>query len=173
MNIKEIFLAGGCFWGTEHFFSMVHGVESSEVGYANSIVANPTYQQVCTGRTDAAETVKVIYDSDSISLPFLLRLYFETIDPTSVDRQGNDVGSQYRTGIYYTDEADYPIIAESIKELSRSFIDPIAIEVDKLKNFYPAEEYHQDYLDKNPGGYCHINPALFKRAREARDPDKP
>ena len=168
-NQKEIYLAGGCFWGTEHFFSMVHGVESTQAGYANSIVPDPTYQQVCTGRTDAAETVKVVYDPDSVSLSFLLDLYYKTIDPTSVDRQGNDVGSQYRTGIFYTDSADYPVIAESIKELSRDFREPIAIEVDELKNFYPAEDYHQEYLYKNPGGYCHINPALFKLARESRD----
>ncbi len=169
MNTKEIFLAGGCFWGTQHFFSMVHGVDTTQTGYANSIVPDPTYRQVCTGRTDAAETVRVVYNPDSVSLPFLLDLFYKTIDPTSVDRQGNDVGSQYRTGIFYTDKSDLPVIEKSIKELSLRYTEPIAIEVDELKNFYPAEDYHQDYLDKNPGGYCHINPALFKIAREARD----
>lgn len=169
MNRKEIYLAGGCFWGTQHFFDQVHGVDSTETGYANSIVPDPTYQQVCTGRTDAAETVKVVYDADSISLPFLLDLYYMTIDPTTVDRQGNDVGSQYRTGIFYTDSADRPIIEKSIHELARRYTEPIAIEVEPLRNFYPAEEYHQDYLDKNPGGYCHIRPGLFEIARQARD----
>lgn len=169
MNNKEIYLAGGCFWGTQHFFSMVHGVESTQTGYANSIIPDPTYKQVCTGRTDAAETVRVVYDPDSVSLPFLLDLFYKTIDPTSIDRQGNDIGSQYRTGIFYTDNSDYPAIVRSIKKLSLEYIEPIAIEVDELKNFYPAEDYHQDYLDKNPGGYCHIDRRLFKMAEEARD----
>lgn len=170
MNIKEIYLAGGCFWGTEHFLSMINGVKSTEAGYANSIVPNPTYQQVCTGRTDAAETVKVVYDSDSVSLPFLLKLYYMTIDPTSENRQGNDVGTQYRTGIYYTDSSDYPVIAGSLRELAREYREPLAIEVDELRNFYPAEDYHQDYLEKNPDGYCHVNPKLFEMAAGAKDP---
>lgn len=169
MNRKEIYLAGGCFWGTEHFMSLVRGVESTEVGYANSIVPSPTYRQVCTGRTDAAETVKVVYDADSVSLPFLLDLYYKTIDPTSENRQGNDVGTQYRTGIYYTDDADRPVVEESLHRLSRQYVMPLAVEVERLRNFYPAEEYHQDYLDRNPGGYCHIDPSLFRLAREARD----
>ncbi|MEZ3549793.1 MAG: peptide-methionine (R)-S-oxide reductase MsrB [Muribaculaceae bacterium] len=169
MKTKEIYLAGGCFWGTQHFFSLVDGVKSTEVGYANSIVEDPSYKEVCTGKTEAAETVKVVYDPDSVSLPFLLDLYFMTVDPTSLNRQGNDVGTQYRTGIFYTDTADYKTIAKSVLALSEDYDRPIAIEVDKLKNFYPAEDYHQDYLYKNPSGYCHIDPALFKIAREARD----
>lgn len=168
MNAKEIYLAGGCFWGTEHFLGLVQGVISTEVGYANSIVPNPSYQEVCTGRTQAAETVKVTYDADQVSLPFLLDLYYKTIDPTSVNRQGNDRGTQYRTGIYYTDEADGPVVLESLEQLQREYARPIVVEHGRLHNFYPAEEYHQDYLDKNPGGYCHINPALFRMAREAR-----
>lgn len=169
MDTKTIYLAGGCFWGTEHFMSMIHGVENAEVGYANSNVPNPSYREVCTGKTGAAETVKVTYDSNEVSLPFLLNLYYQTIDPTSLNRQGNDGGTQYRTGIYYTDPAELPVIEKSIEQLQKKYSKPLAIEVAPLKNFYPAEEYHQDYLDKNPGGYCHINPGLFKLAREVRD----
>lgn len=169
MNLKTIYLAGGCFWGTEHFMKMVYGVEATQVGYANSSVPNPSYREVCTGRTGAAETVKVTYDADSVSLPFLLDLYFATIDPTSINRQGNDTGTQYRTGIYYTDPADSTVIAKSIEKLQQKYSRPLAIEVRSLGNFYPAEDYHQDYLDNNPGGYCHINPQLFRLAREARD----
>lgn len=169
MKEKEIYLAGGCFWGTQHFLGLVPGVISTEVGYANSIVPNPSYKEVCTGKTEAAETVKVVYDADTVSLPFLLNLYFKTIDPTSVDRQGGDVGRQYRTGIYFTDPADRPVIEECIAKLQQSYSKPIAIEVLPLENFYSAEEYHQDYLDKNPNGYCHIDPSLFKMAREAHE----
>lgn len=169
MNIKEIYLAGGCFWGTEHFLGMVPGVVSTEAGYANSTVSNPTYQDVCSGRTGAAETVKVTYDADSVSLPFLLSLYYKTIDPTSLNRQGNDNGTQYRTGIYYIDEEDSPIIRQSLENLQKTYSEPIVVEEGHLLNFYPAEDYHQDYLYKNPGGYCHIDPSLFKIAKEARD----
>lgn len=169
MRQKEIYLAGGCFWGTQHFLSLIEGVDSTQTGYANSLIPYPTYKQVCTGATNAAETVKVVYEPDKVSLPFLLDLYFKTIDPTSVNRQGNDRGTQYRTGIFYTDPEDYPVIVNCISELSKQYAAPIAIEVDSLTNFYAAEDYHQDYLVKNPGGYCHINPALFAVAKAARD----
>lgn len=169
MRQKEIYFAGGCFWGTEHFFSLVHGVTDTETGYANSDVADPGYKEVCTGKTGAAETVRVTYDPDSVSLPFLLELFYMTIDPTSLNRQGNDVGTQYRTGVFFTDSADYPVIAASLSELRKEYDEPVVVEVDRLRNFYPAEDYHQDYLDRNPGGYCHIDPELFKVAREARD----
>ena len=169
IDLKTVYLAGGCFWGTQHFLSLIHGVEEAEVGYANSKFPNPTYREVCTGKTGAAETVKVIYNPKEISLPFLLSLYYKTIDPTSLNRQGNDRGTQYRTGIYYTDPAERPVIEQSLQQLQTHYSKPLAIEVMPLENFYPAEEYHQDYLDKNPGGYCHINPALFKMAREIRD----
>ena len=168
-DMKTIYLAGGCFWGTEHFLSLVHGVIEAEVGYANSNVPNPTYREVCTGRTGAAETVKVIYNPKEVSLPFLLNLYYKTIDPTSLNKQGNDRGTQYRTGIYYTDPSERPVIEQSLEQLQQHYNKPLAIEVGPLENFYPAEDYHQDYLDKNPGGYCHINPGLFKLAREVRD----
>ena len=166
----EIYLAGGCFWGTEHFLKQIRGVESTEVGYANSIINQPTYQQVCSGETNAAETVKVVYDPETVNLSLLLDLYFKTIDPTSLNRQGNDRGTQYRTGIYYTNKADIAIINQAVRALADQYKNPIAIEVKPLTNFYPAENYHQDYLDKNPNGYCHINPALFEMARKANAP---
>lgn len=163
---KTIYLAGGCFWGTAHLFSLVPGVISTRAGYANSIVANPTYQEVCTGRTEAAETVEVVYDDARIGLTDLLVLYFKSIDPVSVNRQGGDSGTQYRTGIYYTDPADVPVIEAQMATIQRRNTRPLAVETGELQNFYPAEEYHQDYLYKNPEGYCHVNPALFKEARE-------
>lgn len=169
-NMKEIYFAGGCFWGTEHFFSRVNGVTDTEAGYANSLVESPSYREVCSGATDAAETVRVVYDSDVVSLRFLVELYFKTIDPTILNRQGNDVGTQYRTGIYYTDAADRPVIDEAVAREQEHYARPIVVETEPLKNFYPAEEYHQEYLVRNPRGYCHISPGLMKMASEAKDP---
>lgn len=169
MNKQEIYFAGGCFWGTEHFLGLVPGVLSTEVGYANSIIPNPTYKEVCTGRTEAAETVKVTYDADHVSLPFLLSLFYKTIDPTSLNRQGNDHGTQYRTGVYFINPEDSVAVRESLENLQRQYELPIVVEANPLLNFYPAEDYHQDYLDKNPGGYCHIDPSLFRMARDARE----
>ena len=168
MITRDIYLAGGCFWGTEHFMKQVDGVESTEVGFANSIIPDPTYREVCTGATHAAETVKVTYDASRVSLAFLLELYFATIDPTSLNRQGGDAGTQYRTGIYYTDSADRQVIDAAIARLQTHYTRPVVVEVMPLENFYPAEDYHQDYLDKNPDGYCHISPRLFELARTAR-----
>lgn len=164
--IKTIYLAGGCFWGTSHLMHLVPGVIAAQAGYANSNTENPSYKLVCTGTTDAAETVKVDYDDDKRSLCDILRLYFKSIDPLSLNKQGEDCGTQYRTGIYYTDEKDLPVIETELATLQRRHKQPLAIELLQLKNFYPAEEYHQNYLDKNPDGYCHVNPALFKEARE-------
>lgn len=169
---KEIYLAGGCFWGTEHFLKLIEGVEATQVGYANGNIAHPTYQQVCTGNTDFAETVKVQYNPEVVDLPFLIGLYFKTIDPTSLNRQGNDRSTQYRTGIYYTQPDDLPIIKETVDRLAVGYTRPLVVEIKPLKNFYPAEAYHQDYLDKNPGGYCHIHPELFELARKAKMPKK-
>lgn len=165
MKLKNIYLAGGCFWGTEHLFSMVPGVKESISGYANSNVADPSYREVCTGNTGAAETVEVTYNPDEVGLTELLKLYFKSIDPLSLNKQGNDVGTQYRTGIYYTDADDLPVIEAAVATLQRRYKQPLALEIKKLENFYPAEEYHQDYLDKNPNGYCHVNPQLFKEAK--------
>lgn len=164
---KEIYLAGGCFWGTEHFFKQLNGVLATEVGYANGHTENPTYQEVCTDLTGFAEAVRVIFDDQVVSLRFLLDMYFKTIDPLSVNRQGADVGSQYRTGIYYTDASQLPIVEEKVREVSTELFEPLAVEVEPLINFYPAEDYHQDYLDKNPTGYCHLPLELFEMARNA------
>lgn len=161
---KNIYFAGGCFWGTAHLFSLVPGVESTVAGYANSNIPDPSYRMVCTGHTGAAETVRVTYNPSKVTLSQLIDLYFLSIDPHSVDRQGNDVGTQYRTGIYYTDSADLPAIESAISNLQRRYREPIAVEYMRLVNFYPAEEYHQDYLRKNPQGYCHVDPSLFRRA---------
>jgi len=147
---SEIYLAGGCFWGTEHFLKQIRGVKHTEVGYANGNTASPTYKEVCTDKTGFAETVKVVYNPQEVSLELLLNLYFQTIDPTSINRQGHDQGTQYRTGIYYTDKADLTIIQNAVCELAKEYSRPLALEVEPLKNFYNAEEYHQNYLDKNP-----------------------
>ena len=165
--MAEIYLAGGCFWGTEKYISSIRGVISTKVGYANGRTENPTYEEVCRNNTGHAETVHVTYSPEMLPLEFLLELYYNSIDPTSVNRQGGDAGTQYRTGIYYTDEADLPVIERSISRLQARYDKPVAIEVKPLENFYPAEEYHQKYLDKNPGGYCHIPRHKFEKATRA------
>ena len=165
---KEIYLAGGCFWGTEHYFKMISGVVETEVGYANGITDNPTYKDVCTDKTQYAETVRIVYDPKRVGLRFLLRMFFKAIDPVSINRQGHDVGTQYRTGIYYTDPSDLPIVEEVWQEEQALEEEPLAVEKLPLVNFHPAEEYHQDYLDKNPDGYCHLPIELFKFAKEAK-----
>lgn len=164
--MKTIYFAGGCFWGTARLFSLVPGVESAVAGYANSVVADPSYELVCTGSTGAAETVKVDYDPQMVGLSDLTMLFFRSIDPLSLNRQGNDVGTQYRTGIYYTDPSDATVVEAMVATLQRRYSEPLALEWGPIENFYPAEEYHQDYLAKNPGGYCHVNPALFAEARK-------
>lgn len=161
-----IYLAGGCFWGTQHLFSSLPGVLATETGYANSVVADPSYKEVCTGKTDAAETVKVTYDADVISLDEILEFFWESVDPFSLNRQGGDRGTQYRTGIYYVDPKSGETAEKFIKRKQDDVDRRIMIEVLPLQNFYPAEQYHQDYLSKNPGGYCHVNPRLFQKARD-------
>lgn len=168
-RLKEIYLAGGCFWGTEKYLSLVHGIVETEVGYANGNTENPTYEDVCYRDTGHAEAVKVLYNPDEIRLEFILKLFYDVIDPTSVNRQGNDVGTQYRTGIYYVYERDKDKIVKSINELQMSYTKPIAIEVMPLNNYYRAEEYHQKYLDKNPNGYCHIGRSKFEQAKQAKE----
>ena len=163
---KEIYLAGGCFWGTQRYFDCLSGVVRTEVGYANGKTENPTYEQVKHENTGHAETVRVIYDPEKRSLADLLIQYYKVIDPVSVNRQGGDAGTQYRTGIYYTNPEEYPVIAESLRELQKQYDKPLAVEALPLSNFYTAEEYHQKYLEKNPGGYCHISPAMFEEAKK-------
>ena len=158
--MKTIYLAGGCFWGTQKFFDQFDGVTRTEVGYANGPDRAPTYQEVCRS-SGHAETVLVEYDESRIGLEDLLRYYFMVIDPVSVNRQGGDVGIQYRTGIYYTDTDMLPIIRKVYEETEQAVGAPLAVEVKPLRNFFSAEEYHQKYLDKNPGGYCHIPASMF------------
>lgn len=165
--MATIYFAGGCFWGLEKYMESVRGVLDAESGYANGTVEAPTYEQVCTRRTGCAETVKVEYDPVVAPLPFLLNLLYEAIDPTSLNRQGNDIGTQYRAGIYYVDPVDRPLIEASLARLQARYDEPIAIETGPLTSFTPAEEYHQGYLDKNPGGYCHIRPDTFRAAAQA------
>jgi methionine-S-sulfoxide reductase len=165
---KEIYLAGGCFWGMEKYLLSLEGVLETEVGYANGNKLNPTYEEVCRHNTGHAETVRVRYDPKVVPLKFLLDVYYQAIDPISVNRQGGDVGTQYRTGIYYTDARDLDVINPSIAELATHYAAPIAVEVKPLENFSSAEEYHQKYLEKNPGGYCHIGKALFEKAKQAK-----
>ena len=166
-HMATIYLAGGCFWGVEKYIASIRGVTNTEVGYANGTTDAPTYGQVSTGLTGDAETVRVDYDPTVAPLPFILGLFYKAIDPTSVNRQGNDVGTQYRSGIFYDDPADRSVIERSIAQLQTGYDKPIAIQVKPLTSFTPAEEYHQDYLEKNPGGYCHIGGDLFRNAAEA------
>ena len=158
--MNTIYLAGGCFWGVEGYFKRIEGVKGTTCGYANGRTENPSYEDVCRHDTGHAETVKVDFDDEVISLEDLLIYYFRIIDPVSVNKQGNDVGTQYRTGIYYTNESQLPVIKAAIEREQRKYNEKIAVEVLPIENFYSAEEYHQDYLDKNPNGYCHINLGL-------------
>ena len=153
--MAEIYLAGGCFWGLEEYFSRISGVLATSVGYANGQVETTNYQLL--KETDHAETVQVIYDEKTVSLREILLYYFRVIDPLSVNQQGNDRGRQYRTGIYYKDEADLPAIYTVVREQERMLGRKIAVEVEKLRHYILAEDYHQDYLKKNPSGYCHID----------------
>jgi methionine-S-sulfoxide reductase len=158
-HLRSICLAGGCFWGVEAYMKRVRGVAFTEVGYANGKTVDPTDVEVCHQDTGHAEAVCVRYDPEIISLDSLLEHFFRVVDPTSLNRQGNDVGSQYRSGVYYTDPEDRKVVDDHIKALSNiNNLDTakIVTEVMPLTCFYRAEEYHQSYLEKNPGGYCHI-----------------
>ena len=166
---KDIYLAAGCFWGAEHYFKQIRGVVATEAGYANGNIFHPTYEEVKTDCTGYAEAVHVIFDTEAIGLERILQLYFKAIDPLSVNRQGADSGIRYRTGIYYTDPADLPSIHNIYDRVSGELKAPLAVEVKPLKNFYKAEEYHQDYLDKHPDGYCHIPKSLMEFARTASE----
>ncbi|MCL2163601.1 MAG: peptide-methionine (S)-S-oxide reductase MsrA [Oscillospiraceae bacterium] len=164
--MKKIYLAGGCFWGTEKYISLIPGVIETHVGYANGHTEDPSYGEVCHNNTGHAETVEVLYDPGKLDLAFMLEQFFEVIDPTTLNRQGNDVGSQYRTGIYYIDESDRDVIQKSLVALGNRTRFPVVVEAMPLKNFYRAEEYHQKYLDKNPTGYCHIGAEAFGKLQE-------
>ena len=151
-----IYLAGGCFWGLEKLMQSIPGVIDAQSGYANGTgKADAKYQTILGGKTGFRETVRVEYDPAKVSLDHLLLAYFYVIDPTVLNKQGNDTGTQYQTGIYYTNTQAQAVV-ERIVELERGRHKVFAVEVGPLKNYYPAEEYHQNYLEKNPNGYCHI-----------------
>lgn len=154
--MKKIIFAGGCFWGVEKFFSIIPGVKETEVGYANGNIEYPSYNDVCHGNTNFAEACLVVYDEQEVSLDTLLDKFWSIIDPTSVNRQGNDVGSQYRSGIYYIYDEDLSTIIMSKRKIETLYKNNVVTEVKRLENYYKAEEEHQKYLDKNPNGYCHI-----------------
>lgn len=156
-KLQEIYLAGGCFWGLEAYMARIYGVYDVVSGYANGRTENPTYEDLIYRNSGHAETVKVQYDPERVDLKTLLTYYFKVIDPTSLNKQGNDKGEQYRTGIYYLDPAQKLLIDEQIKIVQANYDKPVVVEVQALKQFYLAEDYHQDYLDKNPNGYCHID----------------
>ncbi len=160
--MKEIYLAGGCFWGMQAYFDLRKGIEETVVGYANGNTKNPTYEEVCTNTTGFAEVLHIKYNENEITLNKILEDFWRVIDPTLLNRQGGDTGTQYRTGIYYIpgDEDDLDVINESLKKEALKYDKKIVTEVMPLKNFYPAEEYHQKYLQKNPSGYCHIDLSL-------------
>lgn len=160
-NIKRIYLAGGCFWGVEGYFSRISGVTETDTGYANGKTDKTSYRELAA--TDHAETVKIVYNSGVISLEELLAHYFRIINPVSVNKQGNDIGRQYRTGIYYTDNTDLPVIQAVMKKMQTKYSQPLAVEVYPLHHFIEAEDYHQDYLKKNPTGYCHIDLRLAEK----------
>lgn len=156
-DLRDIYFAGGCFWGVDAYFSLIPGVADTRAGYANGAGENPSYEDVCRGDTGFAETVRVRYDPKAVSLDVLAEHYFGIVDPVSVNRQGNDAGTQYRTGMYYVDEADLAVLEASMAAQEAAVGVPLAVELAPLSNFYEAEEYHQDYLDKNEGGYCHVD----------------
>lgn len=156
-NAHEIYLAGGCFWGVDAYFSLIPGVIDTTSGYANGTVENPSYEHVCTGTTGHAETVRVRYDPNAVSLTVLVEQFFGIIDPLSVNRQGNDAGTQYRTGVYYSDEADLPTLEAAFAAEEERVGEPLAVELEPLTCFYEAELSHQNYLEGNPSGYCHVD----------------
>ena len=165
---KTICLAGGCFWGMQKYLKLIRGVTATEVGFANGRTADPSYKEVYTDTTGHAETVRVEYDAGLLGLQDLVRFFFKAIDPLAVNQQGEDCGTRYRTGVYYTDESEREPILAIFKETEDAVGAPLAVECCPLECFYPAEEYHQDYLAKNPQGYCHLRPELFEYAKSIR-----
>lgn len=160
--MKTIYLAGGCFWGIQKYMDQFDGIIETVVGYANGYLDDPTYEDVKAQKSGHAETVKIVYDEKIISLEEILKKFLLVIDPTSLNKQGEDEGSSYRSGIYYTDDKDSDIIVQRIQDEQKKYDRPIVVEILPLTVFYKAEEYHQKYLEKNPEGYCHIGTCFFK-----------
>ena len=167
---KTIYLAAGCFWGAQHYLKQIRGVVETQTGFANGKTIDPvTYEEVYTDKTGYAETVRVVFDPEVLPLKKLLQLYFLCIEPTSVNQQGEDKGTRYRTGIYYIDPGDVGTIMDVYREVQHNYSSPLAVEVEPIECFQPADEYHQDYLDKHPDGYCHLPQGLFELARLANN----
>ncbi len=160
--MKTIYLAGGCFWGVEAYYKKLKGVTDTQVGYANGNYPNPTYQEVCDEKATHAEAVKVVFNEKQITLEKLLEHLFRIIDPTSVNKQGHDEGIQYRTGVYFENKEDETVAKKYVQLRQKDYRKPIALEIQPLRGFYDAETYHQDYLDKNPNGYCHVDFRLLR-----------
>jgi len=160
--MKRIVLAGGCFWGVEGYYKKLKGVINTNVGYTNGNIKFPTYEDLKTKRATHAEAIEIYYDEELISLEKILEHMFRFIDPTSLNKQGADVGIQYRTGIYYRDLEEKKVIDSFINKMNLIYKNKVMVEVEKERGFYLAEEYHQDYLDVNPDGYCHVNFDLIK-----------
>ena len=167
--MKEIYLAGGCFWGAEHYFRNIEGVVDTEVGFANGDTPSPTYEQVYIDTTGYTETVRVIYDQERLPLDELVLDYFQAIDPLSVNKQGEDCGTRYRTGVYYKDPDDLETIKGVFGKVEAEYGRPLAVELEPLRNFHAADGRHQDYLVKNPDGYCHLPLKLFRYPRLVSD----
>ncbi|MBO4465592.1 MAG: peptide-methionine (S)-S-oxide reductase MsrA [Bacteroidales bacterium] len=160
---KEIWFAAGCFWGAQKFFKRIDGVLRTEVGFVNGHTDNPTYEEVYKDDTGYAECVHIVYDPSRVSLQRLAELFFKIIDPLSLNKQGEDEGTRYRTGAYYKDVEDRAVLEDVFARVTAALgVQALPVELQPVDKFYTADEYHQDYLDKNPGGYCHLNPELFK-----------
>ncbi len=158
---KRIVIGGGCFWGVEEYFKRLKGVIKTSVGYANGNTQNPTYQDLINHRANHVEACEIYYDDETITLETILKHMFRFIDPFSVNKQGGDIGVQYRTGVYYLNDEDKLVATLFMDKMSKHYGKKVAVEVEKEKHYYLAEEYHQDYLEKNPKGYCHVNMNLI------------
>lgn len=165
MSEQQITLACGCFWCVEAVYQRVPGVLKVESGYANGLNDNPTYQQVCTGTTNHAEVIQITFDPERTKIETLLEVFWSVHDPTTLNRQGNDTGTQYRSGIYHTNDEQRQLAEQSKAAAQARFANPIVTEIAPLRKYFPAEDYHQDYFNQNPGnGYCQlvIPPKLAK-----------
>jgi len=161
-NMKKIVLAGGCFWGVEEYYRRLRGVGETRVGYAQGLKDNPTYQEVCSGKTLHAEVAEIVYDPSVISFEKILEHLFRIIDPTSLNKQAHDVGTQYRVGVYPDNDEELELVKAYVEKRQSEYSKPIVLEVERLRDFYDAETYHQKYLVNNPTGYCHVNMNLIK-----------
>ena len=160
--MKRILIGGGCFWGVEAYYKRLKGVIETSVGYANGNFDNPSYEDLKSHKATHVEAVEIKYDPKIISLTNILEHFFRFVDPVAINKQGEDEGIQYRSGIYYQDDSDHKLIKEYIAKQQKNYSKPIRIEVLKEAGYFLAENYHQDYLDKNPSGYCHVNLKLIK-----------